>query len=30
MDEYFRGRNPKGADPSKLFGELEPDPPGVP
>jgi len=24
MDEYFRGRNPKGADPSKLFGELEP------
>ena len=25
MDEYFRGRNPKSADPSKLFGELEPD-----
>ncbi|MFD0853503.1 hypothetical protein ACFQ07_14795, partial [Actinomadura adrarensis] len=24
LDEYFRGRNPKGADPSKLFGELEP------
>jgi predicted TIM-barrel fold metal-dependent hydrolase len=24
MDEYFRGRNPKSADPSKLFGELEP------
>ena len=24
MDEYFRGRNPKGADPGKLFGELEP------
>ena len=24
MDEYFRGRNPKGADPSELFGELEP------
>jgi predicted TIM-barrel fold metal-dependent hydrolase len=24
MDEYFRGRNPKGADTSKLFGELEP------
>jgi predicted TIM-barrel fold metal-dependent hydrolase len=24
MDEYFRGRNPKGADPRKLFGELEP------
>ena len=24
MDEYFRGRNPKGADVSKLFGELEP------
>ena len=23
MDEYFRGRNPKGADPGKLFGELE-------
>jgi predicted TIM-barrel fold metal-dependent hydrolase len=24
MDEYFRGRNPQSADPSKLFGELEP------
>ncbi|MFD0689526.1 amidohydrolase family protein [Actinomadura fibrosa] len=24
MDEYFRGRNPKSADPSGLFGELEP------
>ena len=24
LDEYFRGRNPKGADPRKLFGELEP------
>jgi predicted TIM-barrel fold metal-dependent hydrolase len=24
MDEYFRGRNPKGADPSILFGQLEP------
>jgi len=24
MDEYFRGRNPKGADPSVLFGQLEP------
>jgi predicted TIM-barrel fold metal-dependent hydrolase len=24
MDEYFRGRNPKGADVTKLFGELEP------
>src|SRR3984957_13263613 len=24
MDEYFRGRNPKSADPLKLFGELEP------
>ena len=24
MDEYFRGRNPKSADPSALFGELEP------
>jgi predicted TIM-barrel fold metal-dependent hydrolase len=24
MDEYFRGRNPKGADVSKLFGDLEP------
>jgi predicted TIM-barrel fold metal-dependent hydrolase len=24
MDEYFRGRNPKGADPRVLFGELEP------
>jgi predicted TIM-barrel fold metal-dependent hydrolase len=24
LDEYFRGRNPKGDDPSKLFGELEP------
>lgn len=24
LDEYFRGRNPMGADPSKLFGELEP------
>jgi len=24
MDEYFRGRNPKSADPGKLFGELEP------
>ena len=24
MDEYFRGRNPKGADPRQLFGELEP------
>jgi len=24
MDEYFRGRNPKGADPRFLFGELEP------
>jgi hypothetical protein len=24
MDEYFRGRNPKNADVSKLFGQLEP------
>jgi predicted TIM-barrel fold metal-dependent hydrolase len=24
MDEYFRGRNPKSADPGKLMGELEP------
>ncbi len=24
LDEYFRGRNPKGDDPSKLFGELDP------
>ncbi len=24
MDEYFRGRNPKSADPRILFGELEP------
>jgi predicted TIM-barrel fold metal-dependent hydrolase len=24
MDEYFRGRNPRGADPRVLFGELEP------
>jgi predicted TIM-barrel fold metal-dependent hydrolase len=24
MDEYFRGRNPKSADPGKLFGQLEP------
>ena len=24
MDEYFRGRNPKSADPSQLFGELKP------
>ncbi len=24
MDEYFRGRNPKSADVTKLFGELEP------
>jgi predicted TIM-barrel fold metal-dependent hydrolase len=24
MDEYFRGRNPKSADPGSLFGELEP------
>ena len=24
LDEYFRGRNPMGADPSKLFGALEP------
>jgi predicted TIM-barrel fold metal-dependent hydrolase len=24
MDEYFRGRNPKSADPGQLFGELEP------
>ncbi|WP_426246530.1 amidohydrolase family protein [Nocardioides sp. LHG3406-4] len=24
MDEYFRGRNPKNADPGQLFGELEP------
>ena len=24
MDEYFRGRNPKSADPSQLFGELGP------
>jgi predicted TIM-barrel fold metal-dependent hydrolase len=24
MDEYFRGRNPKGADPGALFGKLEP------
>ena len=24
IDEYFRGRNPKGADPGQLFGELEP------
>jgi len=24
MDEYFRGRNPRGADPSVLFGQLEP------
>jgi predicted TIM-barrel fold metal-dependent hydrolase len=23
LDEYFRGRNPQSADPSKLFGELE-------
>ncbi|MGW6769660.1 amidohydrolase family protein [Streptomyces sp. NPDC055037] len=23
LDAYFRGRNPKGSDPSKLFGELE-------
>src|SRR5271156_5780545 len=27
MDEYFRGRNPKGTDMNKLFGELEPIPP---
>ena len=24
MDEYFRGRNPKGADARQLFGQLEP------
>lgn len=24
LDEYFRGRNPKGAKTSELFGELEP------
>jgi predicted TIM-barrel fold metal-dependent hydrolase len=24
LDEYFRGRNPQGADPSTLFGALEP------
>ncbi|MCX4091589.1 amidohydrolase family protein [Nocardia sp. alder85J] len=24
MDEYFRGRNPKSADPRQLFGQLEP------
>jgi predicted TIM-barrel fold metal-dependent hydrolase len=24
MDEYFRGRNPKGQDVTKLFGELKP------
>src|ERR1700749_2553418 len=24
MDEYFRGRNPKSADVTQLFGELEP------
>lgn len=24
LDEYFRGRNPGGADPARLFGELEP------
>ncbi len=24
LDEYFRGRNPKGADTRELFGELEP------
>ncbi len=24
LDEYFRGRNPKGADTTALFGELEP------
>ena len=24
LDEYFRGRNPKGADLNALFGELEP------
>ncbi|GAA2444037.1 amidohydrolase family protein [Actinomadura vinacea] len=24
MDEYFRGRNPRNADPSRLFGDLEP------
>ena len=23
LDEYFRGRNPKGADTSELFGELD-------
>ena len=26
MDEYFRGRNPKGTDMNALFGELEPIP----
>ena len=24
LDEYFRGRNPKGADTPELFGELDP------
>jgi predicted TIM-barrel fold metal-dependent hydrolase len=24
LDEYFRGRNPRGADTAELFGELEP------
>ena len=24
LDEYFRGRNPGGTDPARLFGELEP------
>jgi predicted TIM-barrel fold metal-dependent hydrolase len=24
LDEYFRGRNPRGADMNELFGELEP------
>ena len=27
LDEYFRGRNPRGADLNSLFGELEPIPP---
>ena len=27
LDEYFRGRNPRGADLNALFGDLEPIPP---
>ncbi|MDT5276573.1 MAG: hypothetical protein QOG95_3505, partial [Mycobacterium sp.] len=27
LDEYFRGRNPRGADLNSLFGDLEPIPP---